>query len=426
MKFISSRNGSGTFTLSKALKEGLAPDGGLFMPEKYPEIYTGALSEAAEGKFHMLAYNLAKPYLDEDFDQPVTEDIVKKTFDFEVPLLQLNGKISVLELFHGPTLAFKDFGARFMARLIAELNDKKEKITVLVATSGDTGGAVASGFHRISNIEVIVLYPDGKVSEFQKKQFTSLGNNITCLAVQGNFDDCQRLVKRAFADRDLRQRMKLTSANSINIGRWLPQSFYYTWAQLKWSETNPGVQPVCSVPSGNYGNLTAGMLAIKTGTPIEKIIAASTINNTVPVYLQTGIYNPKESVPTICNAMDVGDPSNFERMRHMGGSRENITGMVSAFEFVDKDIKKCIEKVYYKTGYILDPHSATGYLALEKSGRKGFFLATAHPVKFLEVLPDNIGKNVTIPEHFKGFSDKSMALKISTSYEEFREFLSGR
>lgn len=423
MKFVSSRNKSRLFSLKETVYVGLAPDGGLFMPSKYPALSLRNYKNQEFNLFSDLAFSLAKPYLDEDMDDESVRKIVYEAFDFEIPLERIKEDIYALELFHGPTLAFKDVGARFMAKLMAELNGDNEDITILVATSGDTGGAVASGFHRIKNIKVVVLYPDGKVSDFQEKQFTTLSNNIDCLAVDGNFDDCQRLVKEAFTDNELRKKRKLTSANSINIGRWLPQSFYYTWGMLKWVKENPGILPVVAVPSGNYGNLTAGMLAYESGMPFTGFIAASNINNTVPLYLRSGVFEPKESVQTITNAMDVGNPSNFERMKYIGGTWKNINELISAYEFKDHEILTCIERVYDETGYILDPHSATGYMALEKSKRKGFFIATAHPVKFLGVIPENIRNEVKLPDHFRGFAGEGSSVKISGNYLDFREYL---
>ena len=423
MKFVSSRNNSRLFSLKETIYAGLAPDGGLFMPVKYPSLSLRDLKNFNSDTFPDLAYRLAKPYLEEDLDDYTIMDIVSGAFDFEIPLRKITGDIFVLELFHGPTLAFKDVGARFMAKLMAELNRENEEITVLVATSGDTGGAVASGFHDTKNIKVVVLYPEGKVSEFQEKQFTTLGGNVECLAVEGSFDDCQRLVKEAFTDAELRKRRKLTSANSINIGRWLPQSFYYSWGIMQWEKENAGILPAVSVPSGNYGNITAGMLAYESGIPFTGFIAASNINNTVPLYLRSGFFEPKESVPTICSAMDVGNPSNFERMKYIGGSWKNINELVAAYEFKDNDILDSMERVYEKTSYILDPHSATGFLALEKSKRKGFFLATAHPVKFLDIIPENIREKVKLPSHVRAFNKEGSSLKISDNYFEFREYL---
>ncbi|MDT8401405.1 MAG: threonine synthase [Bacteroidales bacterium] len=423
MKFVSSRNNSRLFSLKETVFLGLAPDGGLFMPVKYPPLSLRDFKNIKAMTFPDLAFTLAKPYLEEDFNEDTIRAMIADAFDFDIPLKKISGDISALELFYGPTLAFKDVGARFMARLMAEMNREGEEITVLVATSGDTGGAVASGFHQTENIKVVVLYPEGRVSEFQEKQFTTLGDNIESLAVDGTFDDCQRLVKEAFTDIELRKKRKLTSANSINVGRWLPQSFYYTWGMIQWLRENPGILPLVSVPSGNYGNLTAGMLAYESGIPFAGFIAASNINNTVPIYLRSGFFEPKESEQTITNAMDVGNPSNFERMKYLGGSLKNINELVSAYEFKDREILTTIERVYDQSAYILDPHSATGYAALEKSKRKGFFIATAHPVKFLDIIPDNIRDKVELPAHISPFTGESSSLKISSDYFDFREYL---
>ena len=423
MKFVSSRNDSRLFTLEEAINTGLAPDGGLFMPVEYPRIPFRILKNRYSDSFAEIAFELVKPYLDEDINDTGIRDIVSKAFSFEIPLKKIKDGIYVLELFHGPTLAFKDVGARFMAKLFSYLNKNNRSITILVATSGDTGGAVASGFYGLENINVVVLYPAGKVSSFQESQFTKLGRNINCLSVDGSFDDCQNLVKKAFSDIELRKHLNLSSANSINIARWLPQSFYYTWGILKWLEAKPDILPVVSVPSGNYGNLTAGMLAYECGIPFSGFLAASNINDTVPVYLSSGVYDPQESVETITNAMDVGNPSNFERMKYIGGSWKNIASLVSAFVFDDQQIIKSIERVYDDTGYILDPHSATGYLALEKSGHKGFFTATAHPVKFLEVMPERIRSNVEMPAYYNEPDNESFSIKVSKDYHEFRDYL---
>ncbi len=423
MKFVSSRNRSRLFNLKESVYAGLAPDGGLFMPAQYPSISLIDYRNREADTFSDMAFSLAKPYLDEDMDDDAINNIVKKAFDFQIPLKNIKEDLYALELFHGPSLSFKDVGARFMARLMAELNRDNLEITILVATSGDTGGAVASGFYAIPNTKVVVLYPEGKVSKFQEKQFTSLGNNIECLAVDGNFDDCQRLVKEAFTDHILREKRKLTSANSINIARWIPQSFYYVWGMLKWLEKNANVLPAVSVPSGNYGNLTAGMLAFESGMPFTRLIAASNINNTVPQYLRSGLFEPRESVQTITNAMDVGNPSNFDRMKYIGGNLKSLNECISAYEFRDHEILTCIEKVYDETGYILDPHSTSGYMALEKSKLKGFFIATAHPVKFTDVMPEKIRDEIEPPDHFKGFDSEGSSMKISGEYLDFREYL---
>lgn len=423
MKFVSSRDRQHLFSLKEAVFMGLAPDGGLFMPAEYPEIHRSNIIDSASAGFAGLAFQLALPFLEEDIDDDTIREIIESSFDFDIPLRPITDSIYALELFHGPTLAFKDVGARFMARLMAELNSDNKDITILVATSGDTGGAVASAFHGIENIKVTVLYPDGKVSEFQRKQFTTLGDNINCLAVEGNFDDCQRLVKEAFNDKELRKKTRLSSANSINIGRWLPQSFYYHWGLIQWNREFSGISPLIAVPSGNYGNLAAGMLAYYSGVPVSGFIAASNINNTVPEYLETGVYSPRKSTPTVANAMDVGDPSNFERIRYMGGSRDQLRSVISAYTFTDQEITGCISEVFEETGYVLDPHSATGYLALKKSGQEGFFIATAHPVKFLDVIPENVRKHVELPSHFRKSKKKSSSINISAVYADFRQYL---
>lgn len=393
------------------------------MPADYPHRAYSDIKDFAALDFTGLAFHLAKPYLDEDLGDETIRKIITASLNFDIPFRAIKDDIYALELFHGPTLAFKDIGARFMARLMAELNNDDRDITILVATSGDTGGAVASAFHGIENIKVTVLYPKGKVSEFQKKQFTTLGNNISSLAVDGNFDDCQRLVKEAFNDTELRKKLRLSSANSINIGRWLPQSFYYHWGIIQWNMKFPAISPVITVPSGNYGNLAAGMLAYYSGAPASGFIAASNINNTVPEYLETGVYTPRKSTPTVANAMDVGDPSNFERMEYMGGSRDQLRSLISTYTLTDQEIIECISAVFEKTGYILDPHSAAGYLALEKSGRPGFFVATAHPVKFTDVLPPDVREEVRLPSHAGKFGSKTSSIHIPPVYGHLRDYL---
>lgn len=422
MKFVSSRNGQHLYSLKEAVLKGLAPGGGLFMPAEYPVIDSKNIKDPDD--FAGLAFQLAKPFLEEDLDDDSLRGIITASFDFDIPLRAIKDDIYALELFHGPTLAFKDIGARFMARLMAALNSDNMDITILVATSGDTGGAVASGFHNVKNTKVVVLYPAGRVSKFQEKQFASLGGNIHSLAVDGSFDDCQRLVKEAFMDDELRKEHRLTSANSINIGRWLPQSFYYTWGLLKWMEQEREPAPAVSVPGGNYGNLAAAMLAHKSGMPLSSLIAASSRgNNAVPRYLKTGIFRPQETVHTITNAMDVGNPSNFERIKYMGGSYNNITKIIRAYEFDDREILDCIEQVWNDTGYILDPHSATGYMAIEQSGLPGYFTATAHPVKFLDVLPSPVRKMVSLPDHFRETGADSSSLQVPASYKALRDYL---
>lgn len=421
MKFYSTRNPETLYGLKEALNAGLAPDGGLFMPSYYPRANNLV---AKPSSFDDLAFSDSHPYLSEDLEDEEIKKLTASALNFVIPLKKIEDNIYVLELFHGPTLAFKDVGARFMAGLMPVLNKHNEETNILVATSGDTGGAVASAFHGVENIRVTVLYPEGKVSEFQKRQFTTLGDNINCLAVKGNFDDCQRLVKNAFNDKGLRRKIRLSSANSINIGRWLPQSFYYHWGLLQWQKENQDSLPLIAVPSGNYGNLTAGILAHNSGIKAGGFIAASNINNTVPEYLETGNYLPRKSVPTVANAMDVGDPSNFERMKYMGKSLQQLRSMLSAYTFSDKEIIEGITYVHDNTGYILDPHSATAYMALKNSGRRGFFIATAHPVKFMDIIPEKIRKYVKLPSHFSETGKKSQAESMSADYDDFHHYLS--
>ncbi|MEO1256580.1 MAG: threonine synthase, partial [Bacteroidota bacterium] len=349
------------------------------------------------------------------------EQITRRVFNFSIPLVQVNDKMQSLELFHGPTFAFKDIGAKFLAECLAYFNTSNhQETTVLVATSGDTGGAVANGFLGVEGVRVIILYPKGKVSELQEKQLTTLGQNIIALEVEGNFDDCQNLVKRAFADQDLNEEMQLSSANSINIARWLPQSlFYYVPLQHSLKDM------ILSVPSGNYGNLTSGVLAMKMGVPIKRFIAASNTNDVVPRYLISNKYEPKPTIPTIANAMDVSDPSNFKRLQSLfDGDYQTIKKFIEPFSMDDSGIRSTIRKCKYDNGYLLDPHSAIAYAALLKSGENGVFLGTAHHCKFLPVMEESLGEEVPIPDFAKDLMKKEKkSIEMNTDYESFKEFL---
>jgi threonine synthase len=401
MNWVSTRGSSPPISFIDALFAGTAPDGGLYMPERLDPLPPGPVDRLAGADFVTVGTTIGAHLLRDEITEPAMHSLVRDALGFPVPLVQVTERSWVLELFHGPTLAFKDVGARVQARLLHHFTDGTP-LTILVATSGDTGSAVAQAFHRVPDARVVVLYPEGKVSDVQEAQMASLGDNITALAVQGTFDDCQTLVKRAFADDELRRHVWLTPANSINLGRLLPQVFYYfLLAGLR----GEGEGPVVAVPSGNFGNLTAGLMARRIGLPIAKFVAATNVNDAVPSYLRTGRYEPRESVRTVANAMDVGAPSNFERMQAMyGGSLDALRRDVSGVAFTDAQVVEAIGDVSRRHGYVLDPHGAIGWLAINDAlthagpGAQGVFLATAHPAKFREVVEPAIGRPVPLPD----------------------------
>ncbi|MBI2072805.1 MAG: threonine synthase [Gemmatimonadetes bacterium] len=401
MRFISTSGRSPPADLREALFRGLAPDGGLYLPEALRPLPGKLLSGLRGAPFPGTAFTVATHLLEGALPAPELERVVGEALDFPIPLVSLTDRVYVLELFHGPTCAFKDVGARFMARLIARYRARDDPpLTMLVATSGDTGGAVAHAFFDLPGTRVVVLYPEGKVSPLQERQFTTLGGNVTALAVAGTFDDCQRLVKQAFADPDLRH-LRLTSANSINIGRLLPQIFYYfhAWAQLP--ETPPEL--ILSVPSGNLGNLTAGLMAKRLGLPVTKFVAATNLNDVVPEYLATGIFTPRASVATLSTAMDVGNPSNFPRMLSLyGGDVDRMREDVDGHAYTDDQTRAMLARAYADWGYLLDPHSTVACLGLaqamsDRAHATGVFLATAHPAKFAEVVEPRIGRKLELP-----------------------------
>jgi len=394
MKYISTNGKSRPVTFREALLQGQAPDGGLYFPDSLPQLPDTFFSDLAGKSLQDIAVAVAKPYINGDIPDEALEHIISKALSFVIPLKEIERDLYVLELFHGPTLAFKDIGARFMAGCMAWFNrNEGREVTILVATSGDTGSAVANGFLGVEGTRVIILYPKGKVSEVQEKQFTTLGHNITALEVNGTFDDCQKLVKTAFTDPELAHRLNLSSANSINMGRLLPQSFYYYygWSQLG----DRHVKPLICVPSGNFGNLTAGLMASRTGLPVDGFVAATNVNRVVPEYLETGIFTPRPSVQTFSNAMDVGNPSNLTRIMYMYNHNvKEIRKNIQGFSADDEQTMEAIADVYARTGYILDPHSAIGYLGLKHflpEDRPGIFLSTAHPAKFGEVVKEVTG-----------------------------------
>lgn len=429
MRYYSTNRKSPAVGLREAVIGGLAPDGGLYMPEKIKRLPAEFFDTIETSSLQEIAFRVAENLFGEDVPADLLKEMVLDTLNFDIPLVNVTKNTYSLELFHGPTLAFKDVGARFMSRLLAYFVKKEggEVVNVLVATSGDTGSAVANGFLGVAGVRVYVLYPRGKVSEIQEKQFTTLGQNITALEVDGTFDDCQALVKSAFVDGELNEKMKLTSANSINVARFLPQAFYYFYAYALMKKMGMGGDLVVSVPSGNFGNITAGLIAKAMGLPIKRFIAANNKNDIFFKYLQTGVYVPKPSVSTIANAMDVGDPSNFARVMNLyGGSVDALKMDVSSVTYDDEVISSVIKDTFCETGYLLDPHGACGYKALLdtlQGGEVGIFLETAHPAKFKETVEAIIGSEVAIPEKLQAFMQgEKKSVPMSTDFEAFKSF----
>ncbi len=395
MKFISLGSKKERYTLKEVLFKGLAPDGSLFMPEDIPLLSEDFLANFHSYRLSDIAFHVLKPFVDADVSDDVLRKIVDDTFSFEIPLNNIEKGVSALELYHGPTQAFKDVGARFLSRLLGHFNqDESRKLLVLTATSGDTGGAVAHGFHKVKGIEVVVLYPNGKVSPYQEYQITSPGANVHAIAVEGSFDDCQRLVKEAFNDVELRELVYMTSANSINMGRLLPQMVYYFHAVAQLRRAGIMDAPVISVPSGNFGNITAAMLAHKMGLPVKRFVAATNANDVVPRFLTSGAYDPHETIVTLANAMDVGDPSNFPRMYELYNNEiEKLKGNLISFAVNDDEIKETIKEVYERLNYLMDPHTASAYYIIKrelKADEVGIFVSTAHPFKFGEIISELI------------------------------------
>jgi len=407
MKYYSTRDKSLLYSLKDAAIMGLAPDGGLFMPQYIPKADIDVVFRKAEKSFPEMASYLAWLFMEGDVDRDALDEVCRQAFGFDVRLSHIEGDKYTLELFHGPTFAFKDFGAGFMGRMLGVLNGSGEDLTILTATSGDTGSAVANGFYGVPGVKVVVLYPEGKVSDLQESQMTTLGGNIFPLRVRGNFDDCQRIVKEIFSDSVFRAEKKVTSANSINILRWLPQSFYYFYGWYLWNSATGKYMPEITVPSGNYGNISAGMLAKKMGLPVKGFIAASNANDIIPKYLETGVFEPKPSVHTVANAMDVGNPSNYERILDLyGGSFASVKADVRGYSCGDGDIKKAIREMYGRYGYVSDPHSAVGYNAAVRYEADGFWLSTAHRAKFAEVIEDALGRDFPLPDALERFLGK--------------------
>ena len=433
MKYYSTNGKAPLATLEEAVVRGLAPDRGLYMPERIKSLPSSFFEDIDKMSFQEMACHVAQAFFGEDVEEKALNDIVCDTLAFDTPAVKVEENIYSLELFHGPTLAFKDVGARFMARLLQYFIRKegKKQVNVLVATSGDTGSAVANGFLGVEGIHVYVLYPKGKVSNIQESQFTTLGKNITAIEVDGVFDDCQALVKSAFMDGELNAHMNLTSANSINVARFLPQAFYYFNAYAQMKRLGKGDNMVICVPSGNFGNITAGLFGKRMGLPVKRFIAANNANDIFYNYLQSGKYEPKPSIQTLANAMDVGDPSNFARIIDLyKGCNADISAEISGATYSDEQIAQTMRQCHATTGYVLDPHGACGYQALKDllhEGETGVFLETAHPAKFKEKVDSILQADVQIPERLAEFmKGKKLSVPMSAQFSDFKEFLLSR
>lgn len=430
MNYYSLNKKAANVDFREATIKGQAPDKGLYFPEYIPTVSADLIKNIASYSKEDLAFEIMLPYVGNTITKSDLQKIVSETINFSFPLVSVNKNIYSLELFHGPTLAFKDVGARFMSRCLGYFSQQqKNKVTVLVATSGDTGGAVANGFLGVEGVEVVILYPSGKVSPVQELQLTTCGQNIKALEVKGSFDDCQSMVKDAFMDADLNNHLTLTSANSINVARWLPQQLYYFFAYQQWIKENEAA-PVISVPSGNFGNICAGLLAHVSGLPVDHFIAACNVNDAVPEYLRTGNYQSKKAVPTISNAMDVGSPSNFVRVLELfQNSYQTISEKITGYTVSDEITKQTIAKVYQNDHYLLDPHGAVAYYALaeyQKSNpeKKGMILETAHPVKFPDTVEEVIKKTIEIPDSVKPlFSLEKKSIVIGPNFSALKNWL---
>jgi threonine synthase len=430
MKYYSTNHNAPIASLKEAVTKGLASDKGLFMPESIKKLPDEFFANIDKMTLPEMASEVASAFFGDDIEPATLKGIVSETLNFDIPLVKVTDSIYSLELFHGPTLAFKDVGARFMARLLGYFirQEGQKEVNVLVATSGDTGSAVANGFLGVDGIKVYVLYPKGKVSLTQEKQFTTLGRNITALEVDGTFDDCQALVKNAFMDRELNEHMTLTSANSINVARFLPQAFYYFYAYAQLKRAGKADNMVVCVPSGNFGNITAGLFAKRMGLPIKRFIAANNRNDIFLKYLQTGVYTPRPSVATIANAMDVGDPSNFARILALyNNSYADIKAEITGVSYTDEQIRESMKQTYSEDGYTLDPHGACGMRALREllaEGETGVFLETAHPAKFSDTVEGAIGAKVVMPDKLKAFmAGEKQSIEISKDFSAFKSYL---
>ncbi|MBS1627016.1 MAG: threonine synthase [Bacteroidetes bacterium] len=427
MLYYSLNHQSPKINFAEAAVKGQAPDKGLYFPEYIPTLPKEFINHIKSYSKEEIGFTIMKPYVAESIDNNTLQQIINETINFNFPLVKISENIASLELFHGPTLAFKDIGARFMSRCLGYFNRNNNKeITVLVATSGDTGGAVANGFLGVDGVNVVILYPSKKVSRVQELQLTTLGKNITALEVEGTFDDCQTMVKQAFSDNDLNKKLSLTSANSINVARWLPQQLYYFFAYQQWIENEA---PIICVPSGNFGNICAGIVAHISGLPANHFIAACNANDVVPNYLQTEQYQPKAAVATISNAMDVGNPSNFIRIMQLFNHQFNqLKNKLSSVSVTDSNTKKTIHSIYKKYKYILDPHGAVAYKALEdylkNKNEKGFILGTAHPVKFPETVEEVINQKIDIPKDVERlFNLKKESILMQADFKNLKEYL---
>lgn len=423
MNYYSTKNKELRKSFREAVIEGLPADNGLFMPESIPQLPDGYFDNIKDKNIQEIAFDTLKPFVEEDLNADQLKNIIWKTFSFDFPLKKIKDNYYALELFHGPSYAFKDVGATFLALCLEEFyKEEQEKCTILVATSGDTGGAVAAAFSKVENVEVVILYPSGKVSELQEKQLTTFDKNVKALEIDGDFDDCQQLVKQAFLDSDLRQKLNISSANSINVARFLPQMVYYFAPFIEF-----GNEPLTiAVPSGNYGNLTAGLIAQKMGLPVKQFVAGANRNDVVPRFLSSGNYEPKPTIQTISNAMDVGNPSNFQRMMDLF-SEEEIREKIKGLAFSDEATLKIMKKVFAENDYLLDPHGAVGYLALSEYMKttegKGIVLETAHPCKFMDVVKKVTDKDI-LPESAQALLKKEKkSVKMKVDYEKFKGFL---
>ncbi len=428
MNFYSLNKKAPNATFKDAVIKGIAPDRGLYFPESITPLPKEFFKTIENLTNIEIAFKAIRQFVSDDINDEKLKEILEGVLSFDFPVVEINENVGTLELFHGPTLAFKDVGAGFMARCLGHFSEEnKNEVTVLVATSGDTGGAVANGFLGVEGVNVVILYPSGKVSDIQEKQLTTLGKNITALEVNGTFDDCQTMVKTAFLDADLTNAMQLTSANSINVARWLPQMFYFMFAYKQ--AKSKGKEIVFSIPSGNFGNICAGMIAQQLGLPIKHFIASTNINDVVPRFMDTKNYDPKPSFATISNAMDVGDPSNFIRIRHIfNDDFDKLAKHLSSYAYTDEQTKDAMKELYNDYNYVADPHGAVGFLGLKKYQEAnpdtyGIFLETAHPVKFLDVVEDTIKENIDIPEKIiKQMKKKKKSIEIST-YDELKNYL---
>jgi threonine synthase len=434
MNYYSTNKRSPIVDFKEATINGQAPDKGLYFPEKIPAIDRVLIENISSYSDEEIAFSVIRPYVGRSIPEERLKEIVAGTINFPIPLIKIDESIYSLELFHGPTLAFKDVGARFMSRCLSWFirNDgrgvQRKTVTVLVATSGDTGGAVANGFYNVDGVEVVILYPSGKVSPVQEKQLTTLGKNIHALEIEGSFDDCQQMVKDAFVDTELTKKRFLTSANSINVARWLPQQFYYFFAYKQWPDK--GSMPVISVPSGNFGNICAGLLAQHSGLPIKHFIAACNVNDVVPDFMASGKFVPRQAIPTLSNAMDVGNPSNFIRVLELfGHAFAALEKNLTAIRITDGETTNTISKVFRENNYTLDPHGAVGYLALERylekhADCKGIFLETAHPVKFPDAVEKHTGLRPAIPASVADImKNKKVSIKMKPEYNALKDYL---